>query len=249
MSVVYLNGQFIQDVQATIPITDRGFLFGDGIFTTLKVDDGQIYHLDNHLERVTWQCEKLNIRMPKINREVFQEIVKRNGAYEGIWRMKLIITGGGLPDLSLPLRDPGSVLISIKETHQPITTPAKLVIYPESIQSPISQLKTLSYLERLYVKQYAKEKGADDALVLSHEGYILEAAFSNILWIDDGHFFTPKSSLPILQGITLQKHIEKAKAQGMSVHEDSYLLEDISDTASIYLCNAITEKRPVELIC
>ncbi len=248
MSVVYLNGDFISEEQASIPITDRGFLFGDGVFTTLKIEEGNIHHATQHLQRISQHCEQLNIRPPTINEDVLLELVKRNNAEQGIWRMKIIVTGGALPDLSLPLRQHGTILITMKEIHDLPMTPANLVIYPDHIQTPSSRLKSLSYLERLQVRQYAVEKGADDALVLSGEGYILEASFSNIFWIKGDDLFTPKPALPLLQGITLQKHIVVAKERGMNIQEGDYSLGDIPSDASIYLCNTITEKRLVKSI-
>jgi 4-amino-4-deoxychorismate lyase len=248
MSVVYLNDQFLPSYKASIPISDRGFLFGDGVFTTLKVEEGHIHDISQHLTRLSLHCDQLNIRPPELSESVLYELVDRNSAHHGLWRMKLIVTGGDLPDLALPLRDHGNILVMMKKVAPVSDKPLVLEIFPSPIISPLSPIKTLSYLQRLHVKQFAIDRGVDDALVCSEEGIILESAFSNVFWITNGQFFTPSASQPLLQGITLQKNIEAAQQKELDIQEGEYTLEDIPEDARVFLCNAISNHCPVEKI-
>lgn len=248
MSIVYLNGAFLPEEQAFIPIGDRGFLFGDGVFTTLKVDEGRLQDAPEHLSRLVRHCKALRIRPPPIDESLLGEVVKCNQADRGIWRMKIVITGGSGRELSLPERDAGTVLITLQKVESFQTAPLRLVLYPYPHAESFYRLKTLSYLCRLQVKQFAKDAGADDALVLSPEGYILEAAFSNIYWIAGKSLFTPEESLPLLYGIALQKRVEAAKIEGYSICRGKYRLEEIPSDAKVYLCNAIAGESSVAAI-
>lgn len=245
---VYLNGEFLSEEQASVPISDRAFLFGDGVFTTLKVEEGHICHLREHLDRIASQCVQMKIRPPIIQKGTLEELVERNEAFQGVWRMKVIVTGGDSKVLALPERDYGQVVITLKQIERLPSSPAKLISYPYSISSSIATVKSLSYLERLLMKQYAIDQKADDSLVMSPEGYIVETSFSNIFWINGSQLFTPARTLPLLRGVTLQKHLEEAKQKGMSIQEGLYKIEEIPKPAKVYLCNAITEKRPVKSI-
>jgi len=110
MAWVYFNGSIIPEEKASVPITDRGFLFGDGVFTTTLVKEGVPLHLQLHINRLMRDCAALNIVYPELNESIFQNILAKNKALKGTWRMKVLITGGNGPSLSLPLRDPGCVL-------------------------------------------------------------------------------------------------------------------------------------------
>lgn len=221
----------ILEAEAVIPIQDRGFLFGDGVFTTIKVENGLVVQVDLHLERIQSHCQRLNINPPNLTKEVLKRVIQKNGASSGIWRLKVIITGGNSSVLHLPKRDFGVCLVTIK----PYTPPSKLLRvcqYPHPVVGPLINLKTLSYLERLVIKQYAIDRGFDDAVVCSIEGYVLETAFSNLYWKDEETYFTPDLTLPLLQGTHL------ASISGVRQSKTSY--EELKEKEDVYLCNAMS---------
>jgi len=226
MAVIYLNGHFISEAQAAIPITDRGFLFGDGIFTTLKVEEGQPLLLDAHLAKLEEQAEKFNIILPKVERESVFELIARNGLQEG--KLKIIVTGGDSKLLALPKREGRLIMMT-----------GPLPIYPEKLKLQVieAQLfpgKILAYLPRLFLAEQAKP--CDDCLLINERGEILETAFGNVFWVVDGKFYTPDPGrLPIYFGVSIAKLVEERGA-----HFVSATLSDLPKNAQCFRINSLS---------
>ncbi len=220
MAITFWNGKFVPEEEILIPITDRGFLFGDGVFSTLKVVDGYIESYEAHLQRL----------------------------YEGAWRMKIIVTGGNSSTLDLSVREPGHVLMALKSYDNLVLQDYKLKIYPEPIHKPTAKLKSLAYIDRLYVKQFACQHGYDDALVLSSEGFLLETAFANLFWMNGDELFVPHERLPFLSGIALENVVKIGMELGLKTHRVCQKPEDISGSNEVYVCNALIGIQPVSRI-
>lgn len=240
--MIFLDGHFLPADQATISINDRGFLFGDGIFTTLKVENGKAIFFERHIERLQEHCREIHIIPPEIDYSWIEKLIELKDAYEGIWRLKIIITGGQSPTTGLHERQHGSILITLESvvvTDNPVTAG----IFPRAISWPYSKIKTLAYLHRMAIIQHAQDNGWDDCIVLSPEGYILEASFANIFWIHDNNFYTPAPSLPLLFGISVQEAAEQAERNGLTVHYVKSTPEDIPAGAETYLISSVKGTR------
>jgi len=235
MTTVFLNNQFIPENEARIPIEDRGFLFGDGVFTTIKVSNRNIELLDEHLERLRLQCQELHIIPPDIDKQWFQELIRLNEAFSGTWKLKIVITGGNEKALALPERSHGCLLITL-EPYEVSEASVRLTVFPMPIVRPLSKLKSLSYLDRLCVADYAKNAGFDDALVLSPEGFVLETAFSNVFWRHAGRVYAPDPALPFLEGVTCQHYF---KSLEQPVGYAKMCLDEMPGDAEFYSCNAL----------
>lgn len=239
---VCLDGNYLLEEQATLPISDRGFLYGDGLFTTVRVHQGQVEFLQPHFQRLSHQCEQLGIHSPFIKSEWIDELIERNAAWTGTWRLKILVTGGEDPTLTLSSRAPGIVLLTLKPYRLEPFVPCRLSLYPDPIVRPLAFLKSLAYLDRLWVNHYAHSKDYDDAIVCNCEGYLLETAFSNLFWMDETHLYVPDSTLPYLQGILLNQLIDHLEFKVMPVKAG---LEDIPFGAAVYICNSLAHVRPV----
>lgn len=229
-----LDGKCLREEEACLPINDRGFLFGDGVFTTLRVCDGKVEFIELHLERLKQQCLQLNIIPPPIPLEWLGDLIKANQAIQGIWRLKIIVTGGNDPVLRLPKRKHGHLVMTLQPYSIQPLTPCRLCLYPEPIHRPVAALKTLSYLDRLCVYEYAQQKGFDDAIV--RDGHLLETAFSNLFWIVDNQFFAPDESLPYFKGIILNELKKNFTFQSA---------ENIPKNSHVFICNSLIHFRPV----
>ncbi|NGX43714.1 MAG: Aminodeoxychorismate lyase [Chlamydiae bacterium] len=248
MGIVFCNGQFVSKSNVTVPFNDRGFLFGDGVFTTLRVCNGTVECLGRHLQRLRDHCRYLNIECPTIDPGWIEELIQRNQAFRDVWRMKIIITGGDSPDLDLGVRKHGQLIISLNPYDSDLPTPCALTTFPSPVMGPMAHVKSLSYLERLWIKDYAVKKKFHDAVTTTAEGVFLEAAFSNIFWRKGDDIFTPGRDLPLLFGISLTVVKEAALALGMKVHEVHATLDDVPQGSQFYLCNAMVGFHPVESI-
>lgn len=245
-SIVYLNGKFLPEKEATIPVSDRGFLFGDGIFTTIRVEDGRPEFLGLHLKKLIVDCEEVGIAPQEVSEEMVYRLIEKNHAENGVWRLKIIMTGGDGPGITLDKRS-GQFLMTIKP-YGGFISPCRLVSYPHPISSPIGKFKSLAYLDRLWIADYASKQGFDDALVCNHAGKILETSIANVFWRKGNDLFFPDHSLSLYQGITLQMVLSAAERMGMNIFPVSVGLEEIPDEVQFYLCNSLKRMVPVAAI-
>lgn len=246
-SIVYLNGKFLPENDAAIPVSDRGFLFGDGMFTTIKVDHGHPEFLKQHLKRLEQDCEAVEIVPQKFLEETVFELIEKNHAENGVWRLKIIMTAGSNPGIHLAKRAAGQFLMTIKP-YAGHASPCRLVTYPYPISSPMGKFKSLAYLDRLWIADYAFKRGFDDALLCDNAGVVLETSIANLFWRKGQDMFFPDHSLPLYQGITLQMILTAAKSMGMNIFPVRAKLNEISDEAQLYLCNSLKGIVPITAI-
>jgi 4-amino-4-deoxychorismate lyase len=228
-SIVFLNGEFIPENLATIPISDRGFLFGEGIFTTIRVYQGHCEFLEGHIHRLENQTKELGIQLDQNNFSWVDELIQRNQALEGIWRLKIIVTHE-------------TVLATLHPFLGKTSEPCTLTLFPHPCVSPLASLKTLSYLDHLTVRKYGESAGFNDAITTTEQGLLLETGCSNLFWIDQDQFFFPDPTLPYLKGVFLQALFSNLS---LPLHSVKASLDQIPLTASVYTCNALTHARPV----
>ena len=120
MTIVYYNGRFIPEEEAFIPIHDRGFLFGDGLFTTIKVVEGHVYCLKAHLMRLISQSQQIQLELPDINSSLIHALIQHNAADKGSWRLKMMVTSAHASSLNLSSRTYGSFLMTIRPYEHPV---------------------------------------------------------------------------------------------------------------------------------
>ena len=222
---------YLYEKEALIPATDRGFLFGEGVFTTIRVNNGQCEFLKEHLVRLFSQATSLKIPLPIFKEESIKELIDHHSAHQGIWRLKIILTA--------------SVLRMSIEPYIPSMKPVRLIAYPEPFYNPFGHLKTLSYLGPLMVRRYAEEHGYDDGIMTTPEGIVLEASSANLFWIHQKSCWIPERTLPYLKGIYLESILSSLL---IPIKEVRMKLEEIPDEARVYYCNSLTHCRPVSAI-
>lgn len=245
MNIVYLNGRFFPEASASIPVTDQGFLFGDGVFTTIRVTNGRPEFLNEHLKRILHHCQELHIIPPAISSDTITDLIKMNkDALQGVWRLKIIITG---KESERHPRTHHTLLMTLKP-YEAFSNPLKLCVIPKTIETPFSRIKTLSYLDRLWVKSTARKCGYEDGVTVNSEGFLLESAFSNLFWVEGKKLFTPCSTLPLLEGVTLNKILHFANQLGMEVHHVKSKATHLHENMGLYLCNAMRRFTPVECL-
>lgn len=241
---VFLNGKFSPEHKAFIPVNDRGFLFGEGIFTTIRVHNGRCELLKNHLHRLQQQAEILNFHLSSFEVDWINwinELIQRNQAWEGTWRLKIVVTvkqesGGNC-------RTVGSLLATLYPYLEDSSKSCKLCLFPHPFDKPLAHVKSLSYLEYLYVRNYANQQGFDDAITQTGEKILLETSNSNLFWIDEeGKCWIPDQQLPYLKGVFLQALIPHLSSP---VHFVKSTIDQIPLSASVYICNSLTHIRSV----
>lgn len=238
---VFLNNGFEYEKSATISVRDRGFLFGDGIFTTIRVDEGVCEFLSDHLERLAQHAEVLQFILPKIPIDRINELIRRNNALKGIWRLKILITVSEIDSK----RTPANLLMTLHPYTPTDKKYLRLTFFPFLVESPLAKIKSLSYLNSIFIKKYALENGYDDTVLLTSKGVMLETSSSNVFWIDQGVFFYPSSSLPYLKGIFLNTLL---KFIPLPIVEWELPFDQISSQACMFTCNSMAHIQGVESI-
>lgn len=239
MSIVFFNGTFISEEKAVVSVFDRGFLFGDGVFTTLRVSEGVVENAVFHLNRLKSDAHALHISPPRIKEEWLRELILKNDAFTGTWRLKILITGGDSPQLALTPRPAGNLLMTLQPYQKNAGKSLRLTIYPEPVEHPSARIKSLSYLDRLMIKDYARQREFDDAIALTKEGFLLETSFSNLFWCVGNDFYTPAPELPLLFGVTITVIKEVIQSLGMRLHFVEAALNDIDELSQFFICNSL----------
>ncbi|MCB1135629.1 MAG: aminotransferase class IV [Chlamydiia bacterium] len=230
MRSVVLNGTLLDATQASIPITDRGFLFGEGVFTSMRVQEGQIWAFDHHCRRLARQSEAVGLQVRPLLRDDCQRLLDANGCHHGLWRLKVLVT-------------PAIQLLTVEPFVQE-TQPLRVITYPDPVCGPWQRIKSLAYAERLWLRRWAQDQGFDEVLTLGPQGEVLELASSNLFWKLGDRYFTPDPVLPLLKGVCLEL-LEEA---GVSFTPIRCRPEDIPPDAQVFACNAVQGVRSVRSI-
>jgi branched-subunit amino acid aminotransferase/4-amino-4-deoxychorismate lyase len=247
MSIVFLKDQFVEEEKALINATNRGFLFGDGVFTTMVVEDGKINFFNDHIKRLQSHSKKLKLKFNEIDLETIKELIEKNDAKTGRWRVRLSIAREG--DFSYFIDECSScfMLISIHRLPEKRKEALETVIYPYPIVSSLANVKTLSYFERFWVKQFAKEKNVDDCITRDQHENILEAAFANIFWIDGNDLYYPDETCFYLKGITLKYTIKAAIMAGYKINQVKAKIDQLKNK-SLFLTSSTIDILPIKSI-
>jgi len=245
MSIVYINNSFLEEENATISIFDRGFLFGDGFFETIRCQNGSILFLKDHLERLSNSCEQFQIVIPNLDQmhSIIKELLVNNDLLNSIAAVKIIITRGNTDTLYIsPVDNPTIIVTARKYTPYPealYISGLSLVPFPYTHQNFLAKNKSLNYFFYINALSYAKEKGAHDAIIMDPNGNILEGAITNIMIYNNSTIFTPPSSFDILTGITQKYALDFLQKKDFKIIQKSINLTDVYSAEEIIVTNSL----------
>ena len=250
-NIVYLNGSLLTVDQAGISVLDYGFLYGFGLFETIRAYGGEVFRLDSHLERLARSAETLGFSIDTTGLdEAVTATLKANRLSDARIRITVSIGEGSMtPD---PGRcNPPTVLILAGE-YQPYPGQvyekgfrAIISTIRRNSQSPLSRLKSANYLESMLAKQEAKEATVDEAVCLNEKGYIAEASMSNIFLVNDGSLLTPGERSGILPGITRKVVLEMAPQLSVNASENDIKPDELFQADEAFLTNSLAEIMPL----
>jgi branched-chain amino acid aminotransferase group I len=249
--IVYLNGCLIPRSQAFTSALDYGFLYGFGLFETMRAYRGQVFRLERHLSRLAHSAEILGLPVRALAlKGAVMDTIQANQLSEARIRITVSIGEGAMPPDPSTCNKP-TVLI-VAEHYQP---------YPEQVyqkgfravvssirrnsQSPLSRLKSANYLESILARQEARAAGVDEALCLNEKGLLAEASMSNIFLVSDGILRTPGQESGILPGITRQTILELAPQLGIKTLEQDIRLDELPQAEEAFLTNSLIEVMPL----
>ena len=227
-SLASVDGAIMLASAATIPATDEGLLRGDGAFEVIRVYDGHPFAFEDHLRRL--ERSALNLRLPldlEAVRSEANRLLAHAGAGPDHELLRIVVTRGGrrlLLTEPLPQMDDDIRLASI--TYSPTRV--------------LDGVKSLSYAANMLARRLARERGAEDALLVTPHGRVLEAPTSSIFWVDGGAIFTTPLDEHILASITRRIVIEETGAA-----ERPCTLDELLGADELFLASTVREVHPV----
>jgi len=243
---LWLNGRLVPGELARLDPRDRGFTLGDGLFETIRLEDGWIGYLERHLERLRQGAEFLGIPLHWTDAEIetgLNALVAAEHLSDASFRITLS-RGPGERGITPPAVPTPTLLIASGKLPPP-GPPLRMVIATVTRRneaSPLSRLKTLNYLDNILARREALARDADDAILLNTRGLVAEASIANLFVLSSGVLKTPPIADGALPGIMRRALIERCGAV-----EASLTPEDLTTATAVFLSNSLGLK-PVAAI-
>lgn len=254
MPILYLNGRFLEHMDASLDPLDRGVLLGDGLFETVRCEEGQLlFHLA-HYARLGRNARRLEIPW-NMNAEdllaICQQVLDANDLK--LARLRITLTrgeGSGGPDL-VSGGAPTLIVHAQQLDQGPIDEARQrgwsgaVASFPINHRSPLAEVKSTSYQEHLLARHFARRDGFDEALLLNTDGLLAEGAMANLFIVRGNDVVTPPVGDGALPGIMRRKIGLICGRFGYEYGEESLTLEHLENADEAFLTNAIMEVMPL----
>jgi branched-chain amino acid aminotransferase len=224
--IAWVDGRVIPASDASVPLTDDGFLRGDAVFEAVLVRRGRTFDLQPHLDRMRRSAQALDLRLPVL-RQVVTDLLAAWGERDGA--LRLIVTRGG----------------TVRGICSAPTWPAtiSLAVVEAPWRTPISGVKTLSYAANQWALRTATDAGADDALIVD-DGRVLELPTGSVCLVHDGTVSSPAAGeLPILDSVTV-----RSLTHVVPVERTTPTLDDLRRADEIFVVSATRPVLPVHAV-
>lgn len=247
---IYLNGDLVKKEDAVVSVYDHGFLYGDGVFEGIRMYDGNIFRLKEHLDRLYDSAKAIMLHIPHSKEEmtdIIIETLKKNDFQDAYIR---VVVSRGVGNLGLdPFTCKKPQIIVIAEQLQ--LFPKQLYETGIEIVSVASRrnrsdvlpptVKSLNYLNNILVKIEAHQAGVNEALMLNDQGYVAEGSADNIFIVKGNVIKTPPAYIGALEGITRNAIIDIAKEQGFDIREEVFTRHDVYTADEVFLTGTAAE--------
>lgn len=241
MKCIY-NFRFTEETMVSLPLHNRAFQYGDGLFETMRFQEGRILFLADHLERLLSGSEVLQMKLSSdFSSSYLETAIVQLAAANGLpsrARIRLQVwrkTGG----LYTPSQREAEFYISAQPVVETPVEKEKVLFYRDiRLQySPLSSLKTCNSLPYIMAGIAKTNAGADDMILLDHEGHISECIASNIFWMKNGTLFTPSLQSGCIAGVMRKQIIHRAKQSAIPLSEGLFPATDILEAEAVFCSN------------
>lgn len=257
--IVFLNGQFVPEAQATVSVFDRAFLYGDGLFETMRVSNGKPFRWWEHMERLRKGGDFLGIKIPfgcKTLEKHAAELIAKNQMPDALLRLT-VSRGIGLrgyspkgadkpvlvmtlhPFPGAPASGPARTRDGTKPAGSETSAPPAWKLHTASFRLPpgekLAHFKTANKLAQVLARAEADSVGADEALLCNTEGFVVEGASSNLFWVEGDTVCTPPLASGILAGVTRAVTLELCAQLGVPYAERQITPEGLRGATGVFL--------------
>lgn len=255
---IFLNDRFVTEQDAKISVFDHGFLYGDGVYETIRSYGKQIFMRDHHLSRLQRSADAIGLTIPIPLNEwprLLHEAMDRNqlgNAHTDAYLRITVSRGAGDIGLDPALCPTPTVVIMAKPLHPPAPElyqrGVSLVVAQtrRNLPSALSpQIKATNFLNNILAKREAIAAQVFDALFLNWEGHLTECTVSNLFFATQDRLCTPSVECGLLDGITRAILLQIAGELKIPVHEGRFTPEELLHADECFLTNTSMEVMPV----
>lgn len=241
--IVFLNSKFLPAKDAKVSVLEPGFLYGFGLFETMRLYRNKIVYFDKHLKRIERSCNLIEIKLPyslaKL-KELIKKTVKINALKDAYVRLTLYKSESGTDTLIIAKPYQAYSDYKYRQGFRGCLSPLR-----QNENSLLAQLKTTSYL--LYRLAYiqAKNRGFDEAIILNNRGYICEGSRANIFFVKDNEIFTPALECGCLEGITRRVIFDLSRKYKIKIYEGNFSLFNLYSADEAFLTNSLMGVMPL----
>ena len=247
--IVYLNGKYLPISQACVPVLDRGFIFGDGVYEVIPAYGGRLFRFDEHLERLDNSLRAIRLDNPydhKTWQAVLGKLLEQYGDSDQSVYLQ-ITRGVAKRDHAFPPNTPATVFaMTSKLTTPDAQTLARGIAAITSTDTRWQNcyIKTIALLPNILLRQQAIDREALEAILI-RDGKVTEGTASNVFIVQDGVIKTPPKSTQLLPGITRDLVVELAHANGLPCAEVDISEDELGSADEVWITSSMKEILPV----
>lgn len=247
---VYLNGSFVPVEEAKISVTDRGFLFGDGVYEVIPVYGGHLFRLEHHLQRLQRSLQGIRMDNPHTDDEWEQILIRLTAQLAGSDQaVYLQVTRGSTDtrDHVWPKEIEPTIYARTKKLNTPTSEEKRKGIHAITLEDPRWEhcdIKAITLLANVLARSQAADAGAQEAILIRDDS-ATEGAASNLFIVKDKLLITPPKSDSLLPGITREIVLELAKQHGIPFAEARITADDLRSADEVWMSSSTKEILPV----
>lgn len=226
--IVFVNGEFVPEERAVISVFDRGFLYGDGLFEGIRVFNGKLFRWRQHWERFQHGANFLKIAVPFSAEAVAgfaKRLIAENQMPDSLVRLTLSRGVGQRGYSPKNAERPTLVMATHPMAAVEPSNPPAWRVFVSSFRlpagEPLARFKNLNKLPQVLARAEADAEGADEALLLNSDGYVVEGSTSNLFWVRGETVCTPPLPSGILPGVTRAVVLEICARAGIDAREEN----------------------------
>jgi branched-chain amino acid aminotransferase len=261
MKLIYLNDRFVREEEAVVSVFDHGFLYGDGVYETIRSYGSRIFMRDQHLARLRRSADAIGLTIPIPEQRwpvLLHEAMTRNDVGNDRIDAYIRVTitrGAGEIGLDPALCPTPTIVIMAKPLAPPSPQAYRdgvnLVVAKTRRNLPTAldpRIKTINFLNNIQAKREAIAAGAFDCILLNWESHLTECTVSNLFFVQSGRLWTPALSCGLLDGITRDIVLNLARELQIPVEEGHFGVETIHQAEECFVTNTSMEVMPVTMV-
>jgi aminodeoxychorismate lyase len=243
--IVFLNGGFVPEDRALISVFDRSFLYGDGLFETMRVLNGRPFRWNEHLERLQGGAKFLKIRLPfaaSVLEGFATKLIQDNQMPDCLLRLT-VSRGVGVRGYSPKGAENPSLVMTLHPTppldaKHPLAWRLSAASFRLPANEVLAQFKTCNKLAQVLARAEAEAAGSDEAVLLNTDGFVVEGATSNLFWVWGDTVFTPALAAGVLAGVTRLVVLEICHKLSVETREGTVTPEELGRADGVFLSNS-----------